>query len=103
MKVKPSSKVAVVNGMKEADALSLSSLSTKEKMPVIMVDNKTENINEKLKEWKIDKIFAIGGENSISKNFLEKLNAKTKKRIAGETRYETSLEIARQSYTNAIA
>lgn len=95
-----STKVAIVNGSKNADALAVSSLATKDSIPVIMVRNSDNNqaLAKKLVEWNIAEVVAIGGENSISDAVLNALTTAKKSRIAGDDRYETALMIAKASY-----
>ena len=95
-------KVALVNGQKIADALSLSSLATKEDMPVIMVKNNEDNtfLKNNLKAMNIKDAVAIGGTGSISEQTLKSVGVEKTSRIAGRNRVETALEIAKRSYEN---
>ena len=95
-------KLALVNGLKSADGLSVSSLATKEGMPVVMINNNKNNksLKEKISDWEIEEIFAIGGKDSISEDTLKAINVNKTSRIAGKDRYKTSLKIAKKSYKN---
>ncbi len=95
-------KLALVNGYKNADALSFSAMSTKENIPVVLVRNSDKNkeLAAKVKEWKLEEIMAIGGRSSISENTLRLFEADNKTRIAGSNKYETALEIAKATYPN---
>lgn len=96
-------KIALVNGLKSADGLSVSSLATKEDMPVVMINNEQNNekLKKKISDWEVKEVLAIGGKDSISDNTLNSINVKKKSRIAGKDRYETSLKIANKSYKKA--
>lgn len=96
-------KIALVNGLKSADGLSVSSLATKEDMPVVMINNEhnNEKLKKKISDWEVKEVLAIGGKDSISDNTLNSINVKKKSRIAGKDRYETSLKIANKSYKKA--
>lgn len=93
-------KIAVVNGVKNADALAVSSLSTKENIPVVMLRNNSDDrsLIEKITGWKISDVVAIGGINSISDVTLNSIYTGKKTRIAGANRYETAVEVAKNSY-----
>ena len=95
-----SKKIAVVNGEKNADALSVSSLATKEDMPIVMVRNNVQDksLAQKITGWNIFEVVAVGGENSISKSTLSSIFSKEATRIAGANRYETAVEVAKKSY-----
>lgn len=97
MKKSKSKKIAVINGEKEADALSASSLVNKANMPLVMLRDNTSDLS-RIEEFKMDEIVVIGGESSISKVVYDSIKTKNKKRIYGSNRFETSLEIAKQSY-----
>lgn len=97
-----SRKAILVNGFKNADALSVSSIATKDELPIFMNGNNSLNsdIKNQLKKMNINKIFIIGGVNSISKNIekeLKNMNINIV-RLAGRDRYETSMNIAKYAY-----
>lgn len=94
-------KIALVNGEKSADALAVSSLATKEDIPVVMIENNGQNssIKNSLKKWNVKEVIAIGGENSISEKTLKDTGIEKTSRISGKNRVETALEIAKKSYT----
>ncbi len=97
-----SRKAILVNGFKNADALSVSSIATKDELPIFMNGNNSLNsdIKNQLKKMNINKVFIIGGVNSISKNIekeLKNMNINIV-RLAGRDRYETSMNIAKYAY-----
>ena len=98
-----SKKVIIINGVKDADALSVSSLATKENAPVFMVEsnNIRPSIKKKINDMNAEELLVIGGTGSISNNVVEQLNVATKRRIAGANRYETAIKIANESYPKA--
>lgn len=95
-----SKKAIIINGYKEADALSVAGLATKETIPVLMSrdNNLNKVVKEKLNNWNVDELIIIGGESSISDNIKQIAKAKSKKRISGRDRYETAVKIAEQCY-----
>lgn len=93
----------VVSGQSFADALSVSSLATKNGTPIVLTEA-TKMSNESKKEmntWGIENITVVGGQNSVNDAALSGINAKSKSRIAGKSRYSTSLAVAKAAYGNA--
>ena len=92
------SKVILVDGTDFPDAVVMSSLALKEKVPILLtspnsLNRNTENI---IKKWKIENIIIGGGESSISEKIESKLKETNEiKRISGTNRYETAVNIAK--------
>lgn len=93
----------VVSGQSFADALSVSSLATKNKTPIVLSEvNKMPGASAKeINSWNIEKLTVVGGQSSVSDSALKGINAKSNVRIAGRNRYSTSVEVAKASYGNA--
>lgn len=100
----------VASGQNYYDALSISSYSAKERIPVLLVKkdsvpNSIKNIFEK----NISKATIIGGVESVSDNTLgsiEKIKSNNENvsvigRVSGENRYETSKKVADKYFANS--
>ena len=98
-----SNKAVLINGSKEADALTVSSLATKEGLPVIMAKSNGIDrfVKDKLDSWNLKEIYVVGGTGSLPNSVVDKAKASNKKRIAGRDRYQTAMKIAEESYPNA--
>ena len=98
-----SNKAILINGSKEADALTVSSLATKQDLPVIMAKSNgiDRSVKDKLDSWNLKEIYVVGGEGSLPNSVVDKAKASNKKRIAGRDRYQTAMKIAEESYPNA--
>lgn len=99
---KKSSQAILVNGYKNIDALSVSSLATKEDLPILLNGRNTLNMSVKnrLKQMNVKKVYIIGGNNSISSDVEKELNRMqiSVVRLSGRDRYETSANIAKYAY-----
>lgn len=98
-----SNKAILINGSKEADALTVSSLATKQDLPVIMAKSNgiDRSVKDKLDSWNLKEIYVVGGEGSLPNSVVDKAKASNKKRIAGRDRYQTAMKIAEESYPNS--
>ena len=98
-----SNKAILINGSKEADALTVSSLATKQDLPVIMAKSNGIDrfVKDKLDSWNLQEIYVVGGVGSLPNSVVDKAKASNKKRIAGRDRYQTAMKIAEESYPNA--
>lgn len=98
-----SNKAILINGSKEADALTVSSLATKKDLPVIMAKSNgiDRAVKDKLDSWNLKEIYVVGGTGSLPNSVVDKAKASNKKRIAGRDRYQTAMKIAEESYPNA--
>lgn len=99
---KKSSQAILVNGYKNIDALSVSSLATKEELPILLNGRNALNISVKnrLKQMNVNKVYIIGGNNSISSDVEKELKKMqiSVVRLFGTDRYETSANIAKYAY-----
>lgn len=99
---KKSSQAILVNGYKNIDALSVSSLATKEELPILLNGRNTLNMSVKnrLKQMNVKKVYIIGGNNSISSDVEKELKRMqiSVVRLSGTDRYETSANIAKYAY-----
>ena len=97
------SRAILINGFKDADALTVSGLATSQGLPVIMTKAGAleDNAKTKLAAWKLDQLYVVGGTNSISDYVMNQAKAASKKRIAGQDRFETAIAIADESYPKA--
>ena len=88
---------------KDADALTVSSLATSAGIPVMMTSGKLldSNVISKINAWRPSQVIVIGGKSSISDIVMDQINAGLKTRIAGNTRFETALMIAKEVYPKA--
>nr|WP_314515600.1 cell wall-binding repeat-containing protein [uncultured Peptostreptococcus sp.] len=95
-----SSKAILINGSKDADALTVSGLATSQGLPVIMTrSGELEgNARAKFNAWNLDQVYLVGGTNSISDSVVNQVSAKTKTRLSGQDRFKTALAIADESY-----
>lgn len=99
---KKSSQAILVNGYKNIDALSVSSLATKEELPILLNGRNALNMSVKnrLKQMNVNKVYIIGGNNSISNDVEKELKGMqiSVVRLSGTDRYETSANIAKYAY-----
>jgi len=99
---KKSSQAILVNGYKNIDALSVSSLATKEELPILLNGRNALNMSVKnrLKQINVNKVYIIGGNNSISSDVEKELKRMqiSVVRLSGTDRYETSANIAKYAY-----
>lgn len=99
---KKSNQAILVNGYKNIDALSVSSLATKEELPILLNGRNALNMSVKnrLKQMNVNKVYIIGGNNSISSDVEKELKKMqiSVVRLSGTDRYETSANIAKYAY-----
>lgn len=103
-----SNTVILVNGTEKhmIDGLSSTPLSNLKNAPVLLSNGKNidNNTLEEIKRLKATNVIVIGGETSISKSVINQLNKFNKsisvKRVGGKTRYETSLNVAKEMSGN---
>ena len=92
-----SKNIILVSGSTFADALAANSLVNKYDAPILLTDFNVlaTEVSDYLDNYKVENVYIIGGTNSISENIvktIENKNIKTK-RISGDNRFNTSLEI----------
>lgn len=94
----------IVNGFKNVDALSVSSLATKENLPILLNDGNrlSKDIKNIVGDSNIKKMYIIGGRTSLPRRIEDNIKALDieYERLAGEDRYETSSKIAKYAYEN---
>ncbi|MDR0880438.1 MAG: cell wall-binding repeat-containing protein [Clostridioides sp.] len=92
------SNMILVNGTDFPDGITISSIASKTKAPIMLTNpNKLPKITgDKISEWKINYILIGGGYNSVSKDIEDKLQVSNKERIAGQNRYETAVKISQK-------
>lgn len=95
----------IVNGFKNVDALSVSSLATKENLPILLNDGNrlSKDIKNIVGDSNIKKMYIIGGRASLPRKIednIKDLNIEFE-RLAGEDRYETSSKIAKYAYSSS--
>ena len=91
--------IILVNGFNNIDALTAGSLASKLNIPILLTqsDQLNETTKKAIKEWKIEKVTIIGGKTQVSETITTNLqnNGIKTNRLAGRTRVETALEIAK--------
>ena len=97
-----SNKAILINGEKSADALTVSSLATKSDIPVLLVNSRKidSSVKSKLDSWNVNELLIVGGSGSIPNSIVNNIRANKKRRIAGADRFDTAIEIAKESYSN---
>lgn len=91
--------IILVNGFNNIDALTAGSLASKLNIPILLTQSDQLNeITEKaIKDWGIEKVTIIGGKTQVSEAIKVKLQERkiTVERLAGRTRVDTALEVAK--------
>ncbi|MSA97999.1 leucine-rich repeat protein [Finegoldia sp. BIOML-A2] len=91
--------IILVNGFNNIDALTAGSLASKLNIPILLTqsDQLNETTKKAIKEWGIEKVTIIGGKTQVSETITANLqnNGIKTNRLAGRTRVETALEIAK--------
>lgn len=98
-KFKSSETVIIASGEVYPDALSSGVLSIKHNAPLLLVKENEipKSIKDEINRLGAKKVILVGGENSISKKVYNELSSgRQVERIAGEDRYETSLDVAKK-------
>lgn len=90
----------ITSGENYPDALSSGAFAAKYNSPLLLVkkDEIPDSVLKEMKRLGIKEVKIVGGENTISKMLLEKLEKDYKvERISGEDRFATSVEVAKKS------
>ncbi|MDU5977330.1 MAG: leucine-rich repeat protein, partial [Finegoldia magna] len=91
--------IILVNGFNNIDALTAGSLASKLNIPILLTqsDQLNETTKKAIKEWGIEKVTIIGGKTQVSETIKETLQNEGLKvdRLAGRTRVDTALEVAK--------
>lgn len=108
LNVKKGTPVIITNGDNSADALSVSSIASIKEYPILLTTQDTlpSEIEEELKNINPSKVYVLGGNGAVSDNVCKKIKEVTKlneeniKRIYGEDRFDTSLNIVKEFNIN---
>ncbi len=99
--------IILVNGFNNIDALTAGSLASKLNIPILLTqsDQLNETTKKAIKEWGIEKVTIIGGKTQVSETIKETLQNEGLKvdRLAGRTRVDTALEVAKAVNSNPDA
>ena len=89
----------VASGQVFPDALSVGTFASRDGYPILLVkkDSVPSQIQNAIKDLEINKTYIAGGLNTISKSTEAKL-PNVVERMAGNTRYETSVAIAKSKF-----
>ena len=89
----------VASGQVFPDALSVGTFASREGYPILLVkkDSVPSQIQNAMKDLDINKTYIAGGTNTISKS-TEANIPNVVERMAGSTRYETSVAIAKSKF-----
>ena len=92
----------VVNGFSFADALSIGPYAYASRVPIFPTDKNgcLTAAEIKIIQNNFSKIIICGGSAAVKSESVKKVTGKRYQRLAGETRYETSLEIAKWASGN---
>ena len=92
----------VASGQVFPDALSVGTFASREAYPILLVkkDSVPAQITKAIKDLDINKTYIAGGLNTISKATEAKLPV-VLERMAGQTRYETSVAIAKSKFKDS--
>jgi len=97
----------ITTGESFPDALSAAPLAKKYNAPIILTDPKelSTNVENQLRNTGVKNVFIIGGTGAVSQSVEDKLGSMgiTCRRIAGQSRYDTSLNIAKYLNPNGKA
>nr|WP_312986083.1 cell wall-binding repeat-containing protein [Clostridioides sp.] len=96
-------KAILVDGTNFPDAISMSAMAVKEKMPILLTtpDSLSNETAKTIKDLEIKDITIGGGSKSVSETIEKNLkNTHTVKRVAGVDRYETSYIVAKHISPN---
>ena len=100
------SKAILVNGASIADGLSASGLAGKENAPILLVKKDSIPKETLQRLYKVKKVYIIGKENAVSSRVENSLNQAgiSTKRLGGENRIDTALEVSKEigSYSKAF-
>ncbi len=97
----PADTAIVLSGFAPADSLVAGPLAFGNRYPILLVDKNSVPAETKkaIADLGIKNIIVIGGENAVSKAVYSELQAK--ERYAGQSRIETSLDVAEKAFAEA--
>ena len=91
--------VILVNGYNSIDALTAGSLAAKLNIPILLTgsDQLNKTTEKALKNWNIQNVIIVGGTTQVSETIASQLKGDgiMTSRLAGRTRVETALEVAK--------
>ncbi|MDU2500239.1 leucine-rich repeat protein [Finegoldia magna] len=91
--------VILVNGYNSIDALTAGSLASKLNIPILLTgsDQLNKTTEKALKNWNIQNVIIVGGHTQVSETIASQLknDGVNTSRLAGRTRVETALEVAK--------
>ena len=91
--------VILVNGYNSIDALTAGSLAAKLNIPILLTgsDQLNKTTEKALKNWNIQNVIIVGGKTQVSETIASQLknDGVNTSRLAGRTRVETALEVAK--------
>ena len=99
--------VVVASATNYPDALAASSLAgCYDPAPILLTDPNglTEEVRSQIKKLSLSLIYIVGGESAVSSTVEDQLKGISQayiQRLSGQTRYETSLRIAKTAYSVA--
>ena len=103
------SNIIIAYGYGEADALSISPVSGRDKMPILLVNNNSipSSVYSFLKGESLNNAYIVGGTGVVSNTVLNSINSITKQnisgnRLGGATRYETNAKVIEKFYGDVI-
>ncbi|WP_027702074.1 cell wall-binding repeat-containing protein [Metaclostridioides mangenotii] len=88
--------IILVDGTNFPDGITINSLASHFKAPIMLTEPSHLNIitKNKIKEWSIKNILIGGGYNSVSQEIEKNLGINNVERVAGQDRYETAVKIS---------
>lgn len=99
--------VILVNGYNSIDALTAGSLAAKLNIPILLTgsDQLNKTTEKALKNWNIQNVIIVGGKTQVSETIASQLqnDGVNTSRLAGRTRVETALEVAKAVNSNPDA
>lgn len=99
--------VILVNGYNSIDALTAGSLASKLNIPILLTgsDQLNKTTEKALKNWNIQNVIIVGGKTQVSETIASQLknDGVNTSRLAGRTRVDTALEVAKAVNSNPDA
>lgn len=100
--IKDFKQVFITSGNEESpDALSIASYAAEKQRPILLTqkDSLSKSVKEALTSSGVEQVTLVGGTSALSENIekeIRELGISTIDRVAGSTRYETSIKIAQE-------
>ncbi len=97
----------VTSSQKFADALSVSPVAWANKYPIFLTDGQSLTLTDEavssIKEGGFERVLLLGGDTCVSDEVKDQLSGLEFVRLAGDLRYDTSIEIAKWAHENTGA